>query len=90
MQPPKQNPNQKIRSKGKMLPYGRQSIHTSDIDAVIDVLKGDWLTTGPAIKTFEDALCNTTHAKYSVACSSGTAALHLSMMASTRLNDILW
>jgi UDP-4-amino-4,6-dideoxy-N-acetyl-beta-L-altrosamine transaminase len=81
MQPPKQNPNQKIRSKGKMLPYGRQSIHTSDIDAVIDVLKGDWLTTGPAIKTFEDALCNTTHAKYSVACSSGTAALHLSMMA---------
>ena len=77
----KPNHNQKISSKTTLLPYGRQSIHTTDIDAVIEVLKSNWLTTGPAVKTFEEALCSNTHAKYSIACSNGTAALHLSMIA---------
>lgn len=48
-----------------------------DIEAVVQVLRGDWLTGGPAVKAFENALANRTDASYAVACASGTAALHL-------------
>jgi perosamine synthetase len=59
-----------------MLPYGRQSISEEDIQAVADVLRSDWLTTGPKVAEFEEALAAWVGAKYAVAFSSGTAALH--------------
>lgn len=60
-----------------MLPYGRQSVHESDVAAVATVLRGDWLTTGPAIEAFEAGLRGVTGASDVVAMSSGTAALHV-------------
>ncbi len=59
-----------------MLPYGRQSISEDDIQAVVDVLRSDWLTTGPKVAEFEEAVAARVAAKYAVAFSSGTAALH--------------
>jgi UDP-4-amino-4,6-dideoxy-N-acetyl-beta-L-altrosamine transaminase len=64
-----------------LIPYGRQSIDGDDVDAVVDVLGGDWLTQGPAIEAFEEALCTATGARYAVALSSGTAALHAAVAA---------
>lgn len=58
------------------LPYGRQTIDQADLDAVLAVLQGDWLTQGPAVDRFEAALCEVTEARYAVAFTSGTAALH--------------
>jgi UDP-4-amino-4,6-dideoxy-N-acetyl-beta-L-altrosamine transaminase len=63
------------------MPYGRQCIDEDDIAAVADVLRGDWLTTGPAVAAFEEALADCVGARHAVACSSGTAALHLTMLA---------
>jgi len=63
------------------LPYGRQSIDDSDIAAVAQVLAGDWLTTGPAVEAFENAFAERVGAAHAVACSSGTAALHLALEA---------
>ncbi len=65
----------------KTIPYGRQSIDESDIQAVVDVLKSDWLTTGPAVEAFENAVGDFVGAKEAVAVSSGTAALHAAMYA---------
>lgn len=59
-----------------MIPYGRQSIDDEDIQAVVDVLRGDWLTQGPAIERFEEAVAGYVQARHAVAFSSGTAALH--------------
>src|SRR5215470_1297961 len=59
-----------------LLPYGRQSIDEDDIQSVVDVLRSDWLTTGPKIDEFEEAFAARVGAKYAVAFSSGTAALH--------------
>lgn len=64
-----------------MIPYGRQAIDKEDIKAVVEVLKSDWVTTGPKVAEFEAALCKYTGAKYAVAVSSGTAALHLACLA---------
>lgn len=64
-----------------MIPYGRQSIDASDIDAVVKVLKSDWLTQGPKVLEFEQALARYCGARYAVAASSGTAALHLAYRA---------
>jgi UDP-4-amino-4,6-dideoxy-N-acetyl-beta-L-altrosamine transaminase len=64
-----------------MLRYGRQSIDQDDIDAVVAVLKSDFLTTGPAVETFESALAEVTGAREAVACSSGTSALHMMALA---------
>ncbi|MDZ5606282.1 UDP-4-amino-4,6-dideoxy-N-acetyl-beta-L-altrosamine transaminase [Bacillus pseudomycoides] len=58
------------------LPYGKQSIDESDIQAVLNVLKSDFLTTGPTIKQFEEQVAAYVGAKYAVAFSNGTAALH--------------
>lgn len=63
------------------LPYGRQVIGKNEIDAAADVLGGDWLTTGPAVAAFETALAEKTGSRFALACSSGTAALHLAMCA---------
>ena len=59
-----------------MIPYGRQSIDEEDIRAVVEVLHSDWLTTGPKVAEFEEAVANFVGARYAVAVSSGTAALH--------------
>ncbi|MDA1129417.1 MAG: UDP-4-amino-4,6-dideoxy-N-acetyl-beta-L-altrosamine transaminase [Chloroflexi bacterium] len=58
------------------LPYGRQLIDDNDIEAVVEVLRSDWITTGPKVKEFEDAVANLVGARYAVAYSSGTSALH--------------
>lgn len=64
-----------------MLPYGRQTIEDDDIAAVAEALKADFLTTGPTVEAFEVAFAETVGARHAVACSNGTAALHLAMMA---------
>ena len=64
-----------------MIPYGRQFIDGDDIQAVVDVLRSGVLTQGPKIELFEHAVAEYVGAKYAVAVSSGTAALHLSAMA---------
>lgn len=65
----------------EFLPYGRQSIDQEDIDAVVEVLQSDWLTTGPKVGEFEQALANIVNVQHAVAVSSGTAALHCAMQA---------
>jgi UDP-4-amino-4,6-dideoxy-N-acetyl-beta-L-altrosamine transaminase len=67
--------------KHKSISYGRQNITDKDIQAVIEVLKSDWLTQGPNIKKFEDRFANYIGVKYAVAVSNGTAALHISAIA---------
>jgi perosamine synthetase len=59
-----------------LLPYGHQSVDEADIAAVVDVLRSDWLSTGPKIAEFEEAFAAEVGAKYAVSFSSGTAALH--------------
>jgi len=59
-----------------LLPYGRQSIGEDDIQAVVDVLRSDWLTTGPKVAEFEESFAAWVGAKHAVSFSSGTAALH--------------
>lgn len=63
------------------IPYGRQAIDDDDIQAVIDVLKSDWLTTGPAVSAFEKAFTDVTGTRFATAVSNGTAALHAAMFA---------
>jgi len=64
-----------------ILPYGRQWIDEEDIQAVVDVLRGDWLTTGPAVERFEKEFARRVGAAYAVAVSNGTAALHCAVYA---------
>jgi dTDP-4-amino-4,6-dideoxygalactose transaminase len=59
-----------------VISYGRQSIDDDDIAAVTAVMKGDWLTQGPAIEAFEQAIINFTGAKHAIAFANGTATLH--------------
>lgn len=68
-------------SQKRFIPYGRQSIDDDDIAAVVAVLRSDWLTTGPNIGVFEQALQAVTGAEHAVAVSNGTAALHAAMYA---------
>lgn len=63
------------------LPYGRQSINRNDIDSVIKVLESAWITQGPKIEEFEKLLADYCGAKYAVAVSNGTAALHLACLS---------
>lgn len=65
----------------RRIPYGRQSIDESDIKAVVDVLRSDFLTTGPRVDGFETVVAEYCGARYGVAVSSGTAALHSCMHA---------
>lgn len=65
----------------KFIPYGRQSISEEDIQAVVDVLRSDWLTQGPAVERFERAVADYCGARYAVAVANGTAALHLAALA---------
>lgn len=65
----------------KKIPYGRHDITDEDIQAVISVLKSDFLTQGPSIKQFEDAFAKFVGSKFAIAVSNGTAALHLNAIA---------
>jgi UDP-4-amino-4,6-dideoxy-N-acetyl-beta-L-altrosamine transaminase len=64
-----------------MLPYGRQSISKEDIQAVVKVLESDFLTQGPAVPAFEDAVAKKVNARFAVASNSATSALHLACLA---------
>ncbi|MFZ4605552.1 MAG: UDP-4-amino-4,6-dideoxy-N-acetyl-beta-L-altrosamine transaminase [Caulobacter sp.] len=63
------------------LPYGRQTIEEDDIAAVAAALRADYLTTGPTVEAFETAFRDVVGAGHAVACSNGTAALHMAMLA---------
>ncbi len=69
------------------IPYGKQLIDQSDIDAVVETLHSDYLTTGPKVKAFEDALSVYCNVKYTVAVANGTAALHLTSIALLNKGD---
>ncbi len=64
-----------------MIPYGRQSISEADIEAVVEVLKSDFLTQGPVVPAFEQAVASHCGAEYGVAMNSATSALHLACLA---------
>jgi UDP-4-amino-4,6-dideoxy-N-acetyl-beta-L-altrosamine transaminase len=65
----------------KAIPYGRQTITDADIEAVVSILKSDYLTQGPSIAQFEEKFATYVGAKYAIALANGTAALHLCAMA---------
>ena len=65
----------------KFLPYGRQCLEEDDIAAVSNALRGDFLTTGPLVEAFEKAFAQATGARHAVVCNSGTASLHLAVLA---------
>jgi perosamine synthetase len=64
-----------------LLPYGRQTIDEDDVQAVVDTLRSDWLTTGPKVNEFEEAFAAWVGARHAVSFSSGTAALHGAVFA---------
>ena len=64
-----------------MIPYGRQNIEECDIEAVVNVLKSDWITQGPVIEQFEGAVADYSGAKFGVAMNSATSALHCACLA---------
>lgn len=65
--------------KNKYIPYGRHYIDEKDVEEVVKVLKSDWITTGPKIEEFEEAVCKYVGARYGVAVNSGTAALDIAV-----------
>lgn len=71
----------------KFIPYGKQLIDEQDIEAVVETLKSDYLTTGPKVKEFEEALANFSDVKYCVAVSNGTTALHLASLVLLNKGD---
>lgn len=74
-----------------MISYGKQSINQADINAVMDILKSDFLTQGPAIEEFEKKVAEYCKAKYAVAVSNATAALHIACLAAgLGKGDVLW
>jgi len=70
-----------VNGQRPFIPYAHQWIDEEDIQAVIEVLHSDWLTTGPKVGEFEQAVADYVGAKHAVAVSSGTAALHAAMYA---------
>lgn len=70
-----------------MIPYGRQDINQQDIDAVVEVLRSDFLTQGPQVPAFEQAIMDACDAKYAVAVNSATSALHIACLALGLGND---
>ena len=73
------------------IPYGRQDITQADIDAVVAVLRSDFLTQGPAVTTFEDGVASRVGAAYAVAVNSATSALHIACLAmGLGEGDLLW
>jgi UDP-4-amino-4,6-dideoxy-N-acetyl-beta-L-altrosamine transaminase len=74
-----------------MIPYGRQNISDADIEAVVDVLRSDFLTQGPVVPAFEQAVADYCGAKYAVAVNSATSALHVACLAlGIKAGDVVW
>jgi len=74
-----------------MIPYGRQNINQDDINAVIDVLRSDYLTQGPAVPHFESQVANYCGARRAIALNSATSGLHLSCLAlGVGVGDVVW
>jgi UDP-4-amino-4,6-dideoxy-N-acetyl-beta-L-altrosamine transaminase len=74
-----------------VIPYGHQSINQSDIDAVLAVLQSDWLTQGPLVPRFEEAVAEKVGAEYAIAVNSATSALHIACLAlELGPGDLLW
>ncbi len=74
-----------------MIPYGKQEITQQDIDAVIDVLKSDFLTQGPQVPQFEESIKNAVNADYALAVNSATSALHIACLAlGVGKGDVVW
>ena len=73
--------NEEASHRNSMIPYGKQCIDDTDIRAVEEVLRSDWLTTGPMIQAFEEGVSDFVGSKYAVAVCNGTAALHCAMYA---------
>jgi len=71
----------------RFIPYGRQCIENDDIEAVISVLKNDFITTGPKVAEFEESICEKCGSKFASVVSSGTAALHLASLALLKPKD---
>jgi UDP-4-amino-4,6-dideoxy-N-acetyl-beta-L-altrosamine transaminase len=74
-----------------MIPYGRQDISPQDVEAVTKVLRSNFLTQGPVVPTFEEALCRLTGARHAVAANSATSALHVACLAlGIEPGDVVW
>lgn len=74
-----------------MISYGRQQITQADIDAVLQVLQGDFLTQGPAVPAFEEAVCRSVKSQHAVAANSATSALHIACLAlGIGAGDLVW
>ena len=74
-----------------MIPYGRHNITEEDIIAVTEVLNSDWLTQGPKVPEFENAVAKFTSAAYAVAMNSATSALHAACLAlDLGPGDLIW
>ena len=74
-----------------MIPYGRQDISDEDIEAVAAVLRSDFLTQGPVVPEFENAVASYCGAKYAVAVNSATSALHIACLAlDVGAGDLVW
>lgn len=74
-----------------MIPYGRQNINEDDIQAVVDVLRSDFLTQGPAVPAFENAVASYCGVSYAVAVNSATSALHIACLAlGVNAGDVVW
>lgn len=74
-----------------MIPYGRQEITQADIDAVIAVLQSDFLTQGPTVPQFEQAIADYCGVRHAVAMNSATSALHVACLAlGLGAGDVLW
>lgn len=74
-----------------LIPYGRQDINQADIDAVIEVLRSDFLTQGPKVPAFEECVANYCGAQHAIAVNSATSALHIACLAlGVGKGDIVW
>lgn len=74
-----------------VIPYGKQTISQADIDAVVDVLKSDWLTQGPKVPAFEKAVASYCEAEFATATNSATSALHIACLAlGVGESDTVW
>jgi UDP-4-amino-4,6-dideoxy-N-acetyl-beta-L-altrosamine transaminase len=78
-------------NQANIIPYGKQSISEADIQAVVDVLRSDFLTQGPVVPAFEQTVASYCHARHGVAVSNATAALHIACLAlDLGPGDLLW
>lgn len=74
-----------------MIPYGKHSIERDDVDAVVDILENQFLTQGPKVEQFEQALCDYSKARHAIVVNSGTSALHVACLSLGVTNgDIVW